>query len=331
MAAGHDGGIIIPAVRTLSRRQFGGVVAALPLAALASRAAAAESAVGVATSSFRELPRVTGHDNVDDVIRALQAVRATVIELAFANAEPAPPSVAPVLGGSAAYPRRIVLTPEQIAATNSEARAALRAWRLDAGEAACAAAGAKFRRAGIGVHACALAYDDSFTDEEIDATFRLAKQLGAPAISAPMTLKTAARLAPFADRHRMAIAIHNQAAANAAGAIDAAQIDEALALCPAFRLALDIGNVTASNGDALAVLRRHRARVSHVILKDRLRNGGASQPFGEGDTPVGAAVADAARAPAIPALVEYDYVGLRPALDEVAASLRYAANASRSQ
>ena len=86
--------------------------------------------IGVSTSSFRDLPRVPGRDNLDEVIRALQAVRATHVELAFANLEPAPPSTAPVMGGSAAYPRRIVLTPEQVAATNSVARAELRAWRL---------------------------------------------------------------------------------------------------------------------------------------------------------------------------------------------------------
>ena len=100
----------------LSRREFGGaLMAGLPLAALMRPVAltAADAAIGVSTSSFSDLPRVTGRDNIDDVVRALQAVRATQVELAFANVEPAPPSVAPVMGGSAAYPRRIVLTPEQ--------------------------------------------------------------------------------------------------------------------------------------------------------------------------------------------------------------------------
>ena len=93
---------------------------------------AAQVVVGVSTSSFRDLPRVTGRDNVDDVIRALQAAGATHVELAFANVEPAPPSTAPVMGGSAAYPRRIVLSPEEVAATNASARTALRTWRHEA-------------------------------------------------------------------------------------------------------------------------------------------------------------------------------------------------------
>jgi hypothetical protein len=47
---------------------------------------------------------VEGQDNLDAVIRALQTTSATHIELAFANVEPAPPSVAPFMGGSNAYP-----------------------------------------------------------------------------------------------------------------------------------------------------------------------------------------------------------------------------------
>ena len=91
---------------------------------------------------------------------------------------------------------------------------------------------------------------------------------------------------PFAERHQVAVAIHNQVDGNPAGAIATPQLEQALALSPAFTLKLDIGNLTASNCDAVAELREHQSRVSHVLVKDRLRNGGASQPFGEGDTPI---------------------------------------------
>ena len=106
-------------------------------------------ALGVSTSSFRDLPRVTGRDNVDDVIRALQAVGATHVELALANVEPAPPSTAPFMGGTPAYPRRIVLTPEEIAATNASARAALRTWRSQTAPGVFEAVRGKFAAAGI--------------------------------------------------------------------------------------------------------------------------------------------------------------------------------------
>ena len=316
----------------LSRREFGGaLIVGLPLATVmgSTRLSAAEVTVGVSTTSFRDLPRVTGRDNLDDVIRALQAV-ATHVELGLANLEPAPPSTAPVMGGSAAYPRRIVMTPEEVAATNTSARSALRTWRLHAPAALFEEMRARLASAGITVHACALSYNESFSDDEIDATFSQVKALGVTTVSSPLTMATAVRLVPFAERHQVSVAIHNQTDGNPAGAIDTPAIRRALALSPAFTLKLDIGNLTASNCDAVAELREYRSRVSYVLVRDRLRNGGASQPFGEGDTPI-RSVLDVlkASAPAIPALVEYDYVGLRSSVDELRASLTYVTSQMR--
>jgi sugar phosphate isomerase/epimerase len=312
----------------VSRREFGTIVmAGVPLAAYGRPtpvAAAGSLTLGVTTSSFRELPRVTGHDNVDDVLRALRTVGVADVELALANVEPAPPSVAPFMGGSQAYPRLIVLTPEQIAATNAQARAGLRAWRLRTNTEPFDGVRARFAAAGIAVHACAVAYDDSFTDEEIDATFRQVKALGVTTVASPLTMAMAVRLQPFAERHGVAVAIHNQVDDHAGGAIGTGVLADALALSPVFRVKLDIGNVTASNRDAVAEVGTYRRRLSHVVIRDRLRNGGRSQPLGEGDTPIGA-VLNTLRAsgPSVPVFVEYDYIGLLPAVDEVSVSLDY--------
>jgi hypothetical protein len=312
----------------LSRREFGSIViAGLPAFAVlgpTGLSALERVIVGVSTSSFRDLPRVTGRDNLDDVIRVLQAVRASHLELALANVEPAPPSVEPVMGGSAAYPRRIVLSPEEVAATNAGARAELRAWRGQAPASVFEDARRKLTAAGLTVHACSVAYNNSFTDEEIDATMRQVKALGATIVSSPLTMAMAARLVPFAERHQVGVAIHNQVDGNTAGAIATAQLKDALALSPVFTLKLDIGNVTASNCEAVSELRTYQSRVSQVLVKDRLRNGGRSQPFGEGDTPI-VGVLDVLKTSArpIPALVEYDYIGLHPMADEVATLVEY--------
>jgi sugar phosphate isomerase/epimerase len=323
--------IIIRKMAKLSRREFGGaLVAGLPLAVILRPAAssAASLPLGVSTASFRDLPRVTGRDNLDDVIAALRAVGATHVELALSNLEPAPPSTAPVMGGSAAYPRRVVLSPEEVAATNSEARAELRKWRLETPVANFEQARARIAAAGLTVHSCAVAYNDSFSDEEIDATFRQAKALGVPTINSPLTMATARRLVRFAERHHVSIGIHNQIDGNKGGAIDSPALKQALALSPAFTLKLDIGNLTASNCDAVAELREHRARVSSVLLRDRLRNGGASQSFGEGDTPIREVLRVLeSTPPPVPAVIEYDYVGLRSTADEVKASLAFCRSA----
>lgn len=321
----------------LSRREFGTFVlltglsglggASQPVAALAGvprRTAAGGVVLGASTYSFRDLSRVTGKDNVDDVIRAIRAAGVHDIELAFTNVEPAPPSTGPFLGGSNAYPRRIVLSPEEVAATNATARTALREWRRQTPTAVFDNVRGKFEAASITVHACALGYDASFTDDEIDATLRQVKALGVSTVSSPMTMATAARLVPFAERHGVTIAIHNQVEGHPSGAIAASALGDALALSPAFRLKLDIGNLTASDADAVSVLRAHQARVSYVLVKDRLRHGGASQALGEGDTPIAAVLGVLKSSPsAIPALVEYDYAGLRSSAEEVAAAVGY--------
>jgi len=319
-------------MKIISRRQFGASVAGVPLAALvASRGVSASAAVvGVTTASFRELPRETGRDNLEDIIRAVQGVRVSHVELALANIEPAPPSTAPFMGGSPAYPQRVVLTPEQITQTNAWARKELRTWRLHTEAAHFDAVRRRLADAKIAVVACAVAFDDSFTNEEIDATFQQVKALGVTTISSPMTPAIARRLVPFAARHKVSVAIHNQLDGNRAGLIDTPWLEDALRLSPAFSIKLDVGNLTASNCDAVAELRARRGRVAYVVIKDRLRNGGASQMFGEGDTPI-KSVMNVLRetSPSIPALIEYDYVGLRPATDEVRASLGYVAQGAQ--
>jgi hypothetical protein len=316
----------------LTRREFGKIViAGVPLASLGlgatARATAAPALVfGVSTTSFHDLPRVPGTDNIDDVIRAMRGLGTTHIELDLANIEPAPPSTGSFIGGSPAYPKRITLTPDEILATNSRAREDLRAWRLRTGLFAAQAAQQKLESASLTVQACALKYDKASTDEEIDLTMLQAKALGVSTISSPMTMAMAARVAPFAEQQGISVAIHNQPDGNAAGLIAAPDLDAALALSKAFTLKLDVANITASNGDAVATLRRYQSRVAYVLLRDRLRNGGASQPFGEGDTPIaGVLKVLGSSDPAAPAIVEYDYVGLRASTEEVTASLAYLA------
>jgi hypothetical protein len=53
-----------------------------------------------------------------------------------------------------------------------------------------------------------------------------------------------------------------------------------------FRLSLDIGNFTAANYEAVAFLQENHSSISYIQIKDRTRNGGANERFGEGDTPI---------------------------------------------
>ena len=49
---------------------------------------------------------------------------------------------------------------------------------------------------------------------------------------------------------------------------------------------LDIGLYTAGNNDAVAFLKKHHDRISHLHIKDRKRNHGPNVQLGEGDTPI---------------------------------------------
>src|SRR5690349_19368164 len=273
-----------------TRRECGKTVfAGFPALAVAGRTLGAsrrELLVGVSTFSFNDLRRVTGRDSVDLVIDALKAVGATRVELALSDVEPTPPNTSPFIGGSPAYPTRVVFTPEQIASINARARQDLREWRARTEPKYFDGVRGKFASANIALLGAAVSYNASFTDDELEATFRQAKALGVSTLASEMTMATAARLVPFMQRHGVTVAIHNQTADNTEGFITSDQLNDALALSPAFKVKLDVANVTASNRDAVAALRAHESRVAYVIVRDRLRNNGASQHLGEGDTPI---------------------------------------------
>ena len=309
----------------VSRRDFGKLaLAGIPLSAAWS--APGESAVngvsvGVATYSFRDLLRTPGKDNVADVIQALQYAGVREIELASANTEPAGPNSGPAVPPPpSAYPPPITAPkPTEVAAAKLAVRNSLREWRLATPPAKHEALRAQFQAAGLALFAYRVDYDPSFTDAEIDITFQQAKALGVKVLASLTTLSTARRLVPFAEKYGLTVALHNSANVKDPDAIATPQsFRTALALSRNFRLNLDIGHFTAANHEAVAFLQENHASISHVQLKDRTRNGGANEAFGEGDTPVTEVlrlIRD--KKFAIPAMIEYEYLGLGTPREEV--------------
>jgi sugar phosphate isomerase/epimerase len=291
-----------------SRRDFGKMtLAGLPLSM--AKGAPADSGVrlGAATTSFRDLVRVPGKDNIDDVIAALKFAGVTEIELASANTEPAGPNSGPAVAPmQSAYPPPITAPkPEEVAAARRAVRNSLREWRLSTRAAGHEAIRAKFQAAGIGLFAYRVDYDEQFTDDEIEVTIQQAKALGVGVIATPMPLRGAVRLAPWAEKFGMTVALHN-------GPHDTGtSLLAALGISKRFRVNLDIGNFTAANQEAVAFIQENHATISHVEIKDRTRNGGGNERFGEGDTPIRDVLALLKEKKfAIPAMVEYDYLGL---------------------
>lgn len=315
----------------VSRRDFGKLaLAGFPLSAALS--ASGDSVVngvrvGVDTYSYRDLLRTPGQDNIDDVIRALQFAGAREIELSSMNTEPAGPNSGPAVPPPpSAYPPPITApTPEQVAAAKLAVRNSLRRWRLSTPAANHEAIRAKFQGAGIDLFAYRVDYDDRFTDEEIDVTFQQAKALGVHVMASLTGLNNARRIAPFAEKHQMTVALHNTANEKDPDSIATPQsFRTALAISKNFRLNLDIGHFTAANHEVVAFIQENYAGISHLQIKDRTRNGGGNEQFGEGDTPIKDVLKliQAKKLP-IPVFVEYEYLGLGTPREEVRKCMAY--------
>ena len=295
-----------------SRREIATIgVAGLasPLAGLFAHGAAAVH-LGVNTSSFDNLPRASGTDPIDALIEALVACDVHECELSAGQVEPR-------FGGAhVGHHTMSAMSPQMM-------RRELRKWRLRTPTSYFAAIGARFREAGIAIHAYNYSPNRSFTDEEINQGFVSAKALGAELLTAATTADIATRLAPFADRHRMIVAMSEDSPITAANGIGT-PVESALSLSHYFKVNLDIGRCTAANLDALDFLRMHHATIRTLRLKDRRRNGESVQ-WGTGDAPIREVLQLLKREGwPIRAYVQYDYAGHASPVDEVKRCLAYA-------
>ena len=185
-----------------SRREFGQLVlAGLPLSILGARGtllppaarAAGDSLaqridsrvagvqLGVQTYSYRTL------GTLDDIVKAVVAVRLGEVELMYNHAEAA-------LGAPNG--------------PGEQGEQALREWRKSAPIARFAEVKKKFDDAGIDLGLLCFNMNRRTTDDEIEYTFQMAKALGARAITCSTQVSVAKRVAPFADTHRMMVGYH---------------------------------------------------------------------------------------------------------------------------
>jgi Xylose isomerase-like TIM barrel len=159
------------------------------------------------------------------------------------------------------------------------AREALRKWRMDADLDKFRAVGKRFTDAGLKFFSYNLSFNDSFTDDEIDKGFLMTKALGTRIITASSPASIFPRIAPFAEKHDVVVAMHNHTNGPA-------EFEQAMAASPKVWVNLDVGHFFASGYDPIAYLKEHHARITNIHVKDRKKDRGAEMPFGEGDTPL---------------------------------------------
>jgi sugar phosphate isomerase/epimerase len=125
--------------------------------------------------------------------------------------------------------------------------------------------------------------DDIFDmpDGVVDYQFELAKNLGARAISTEIAEEGPRRLGQFADKHKIMVGYHGHAETSMA------DFERLFGYAAHNGANLDIGHfVAGQNMSPLPFMQRHHARITHIHVKDRKRNGGPNMPFGQGDTPI---------------------------------------------
>lgn len=303
--------------RGLTRREFGTLaLAGLPLAA-AARVGAAGVRLGVQSYSFRMM-------SLDEAIAAMKSIGLTECELFAGHVEPrppSPPSPPPAARQPGAAPQG---PPGMRPGMNSAWREEQRKWRLTTPLSYFTGVKQKFDAAGVKIQAYNLSFNDSFTDEEIDRGFEMARALGAGFITASATLKSAARVAPFADKHQFVVAMHNHSNVKDPNEFATPEsFASAMAMSKYFRINLDIGHFTAANYDPVAYLEQHHAQIVSLHIKDRKRDQGANLPWGEGDTPIKAVLQLVkTKGYDIPANIEYEYKG-EDTIAEVRRCLEY--------
>jgi sugar phosphate isomerase/epimerase len=258
----------------ITRREFGKLAVAslavprLAAAAIDSRVAGVR--IGVQTYSFRDLPRPGGGDAVDVIVKAMT-------ECGLGECEVWAPQIEPQQPSGRGRP----------ASEMQQARDVLRAWRLETPLDHFRQIRKTFVAAGLSIYAYNYSPNASDSDGEIDRGFEIAKALGAEILTSSTTIPVARRIVPFAERHRMVVAMHGHSNTSAPGEFAAPEsFAEAMRMSKYFKVNLDIGHFTAANFDALQYLRAHHEDITNLHLKDRKNNQGDNVPWGTGNTPI---------------------------------------------
>jgi sugar phosphate isomerase/epimerase len=264
--------------------------------------------IGAQTYSFRDVPRPAGAaDSVAVVIKAMTDAGLTECELFAPQLEPQFPSGA--RGARGAPP-----SPEAV-----KARDDLRKWRLETPLDHFAGVRKKFDAAGITIHAYCYNMNASFTDAELDRGFQIAKALGTDVMTTSTTMDVAKRLAPLADKHKIAVGLHGHSNISDPNEFATPEsFASAMKLSKFFKVNLDIGHFTAANYDPVAYIREHHQSITNLHLKDRKKNQGDNVPWGQGDTPIKEVLQLLKRERwPIPADIEYEYRGQGTPAEEV--------------
>ena len=191
-------------------------------------------------------------------------------------------------GGRKGSPDPSGAPPPDPAAAKKAAAEDLRKWRLAASLDKVKELRKKYEDAGVLIQIVKVDAIDTFTDEEIDYMFGLARTAGARAISCEIPLSHTKRLGEFGEKHKMMIGYHGHTNVTSPEAFGRPESWEtAMSYSKYNGINLDIGHFIAGNSTSpIPFLQKYHDRVTHIHVKDRKLNNGPNTVWGQGDTPI---------------------------------------------
>jgi sugar phosphate isomerase/epimerase len=294
-----------------TRRDFAKLtLAGVPLASALARINSKVDGVqlGVQSYSFRDL-------SFDDALKAMVADGLGDCELFGPHIEGGHTDKGPMAGfrrGMSADERKAV-------------RDDLRQWRLSVSLDYFTGIRKRFDEAGVKLYAYNYSFADNFTDDEIERGFEFAKALGVGIITASTTVPVAKRVAPFAEKHKIIVAMHGHSDLKDPNQFAKPEsFAAAMEMSKLYKVNLDIGHFTAANFDAVDYITKNHQNIVLLHLKDRKKNEGENTVWGEGDTPIKQVLLllKEKKWP-IPAFIEYEYKGTGTSQEEVKKCLDY--------
>jgi sugar phosphate isomerase/epimerase len=215
----------------------------------------------------------------------VNAMIQTMVECGLGECDLDPPAIEPgeywdrIQSGGAGG-----AVPPEVAAARTQAREELAKWRMSVSLDYFRAIRKRFEDAGIEIYGI-----NGFpcsTEEEASRIFDIAKACGARQATPDMTLATARRVVPLAEKSGLMVAVQGHPIGTNPNLIaKPADFDEALSYSKTYAVSLDIGDAFGGGWDPLDFVKSHHDRTTVLDLKDR-RKDRLSVPFGEGDTPV---------------------------------------------
>lgn len=237
--------------------------------------------IGVISYSFRSMPV-----GAEDVLGYLKEAGVNSLELMGDTIEQF--AGAPQYQGPS-YARGVQLT-EQQAEELREARTQfadeLRAWRISSSMDKFVELRKMYNDAGVNIDISKIG-NPNWSDAEIDYAFNVAKTLGSRGISFEISIDSAKRMAPFADKHGLFAILHNHGQPAQPGF----SFEEHLSIGKNLMLNFDVGHYYGYTGlHPNGIIEKFHDRIASLHLKDKT-GPNANPPnsntvFGEGGTPI---------------------------------------------